>query len=1525
MGTKRVYLDFGSGEVEVSSFVQPNLVVTKRAASDSYHYAQGIANFTLNYDLTIFSGLRNATSNITVRITDNDAAFFYGIIPPQIDYSYNGMLENIPIQLEVMDSTQKLDVEVGSVVYRNYTVMNPSIPSTSIVHQLAAIAGLTSADIDGSVIISTTYSGFSPNSETDSVLNILDTLLFENGYVLNFDENNKLKPIKWINAVDSGFTFDETNIIDKISVVQKVREYEGVELTYYELAEKNNIRVYTEDLPYNSDGSFAGYSVLAGTYYPVEANVIDETTGTYQVVYQEYSEEGIGYFTNKAIIQGLDYNYKAFSSDFSSIVATSGHVLSYSSDTLTLISGIYENKRAQILLKNNTASPISLYYLTIDASVLYKTSERKSSVYNVAGTKKVQKYSSEFIFTSTTADLLTKALAKDLLVGNIIYSFTSSVDRSDGTIVTLHTDDGTNQLCFILEKTYQEKTQLFSYKLKGYSTNYGTIGNRKHSRSPVSPAQATASTAYNEVSNIYSPNILSKDVKPYIKRDYDVIISEQTGIDAQATFYGITTEKTNYDTSVSGLTVYLTSLSPAYTDFTTNTTITGTTFQSKFNDVYTTKQLLFDKINEVSNTKSKTWEQESAPTISVRPNAINGDYWVQTSTKIEKYAYGGNWVEAITELAKLGITVVSGGYIKTNLIDVTSFNGDQVAARVNAGTTRIEAGKITISKTDTLFSDVESDPNRAIPENPSSYHSFDDVAAMPDDPAGTTYANPKDWPTIDGWLPNAGAALTVSGGELIIAPENHGMFRRDFYSAINRTYRLKIWTDVAHAINISGEKADNSFVIIKSGISLSVGYNIIDFSVTDGVTYTGMAFTGGTSPSYRVADIYIGTGAYLPESSIDNSGHGLHERVYGATPVEGKLVRDGINDYGKIDNFSVPDIFVYREIWNGSLHATMRQTLFNIGAVTGPVIWAFRTETTNNLLIRYWNGSAIADIIQTNFFLNLDNTDIDIAIKINFAAYTMTVYQNGEQFGAVLPMTTPVKPAIGTMYFGSYQAVSYWASGIFDNRIMLNYDVPDSNVRWLYINKSLPKKYTIADWHNSNASSDGVIDVTEKQGLLEEWKGIWNKADRTTALPTTFASITTSGSYMGLATMANNVDQWTPTTAGTAAKAYYDAIEAYRAYIFATPFVLLSTYWNSPITITAATWASLRSTIKSTEEALRAKVTAKLRAATTTIEGDCITTGNIKANTTVSSGYNVPVADRGLPKSDFSLDNAYQIYRDEGTPVEGSVVNLGTTTCAVVATSGTYIRNAGSFITDGLVVGGGVRWTGFANAGNNSTNRVTNLSALICTCSGATGLVNETAASGRSFYPIDTKFRKMEIGPTKGLLATDGQGRIIHDIASQLSHTYSYPMGHLYLNTMNDVGGTAIDELVRTYTDGNLFQVRDIDLTNYVQHSNSKGVHLSVLVQHKFVSNAAVAGSSALVYTYFVAGGTASSEYNLRVEDSEVCPAIGTTFYFRKISEFPVSFVSGKTIRVHEILGFLSGAVTGNEITIQYRIQGEYI
>jgi len=99
-------------------------------------------------------------------------------------------------------------------------------------------------------------------------------------------------------------------------------------------------------------------------------------------------------------------------------------------------------------------------------------------------------------------------------------------------------------------------------------------------------------------------SLLSRAEKPDIILELEIILDEQSGIGARATAYGITTEKSAYDNSITGLVTYLNSLSPAYTDLNTDTVIVGTALRTAFYNVLIARQALLNKIAEIAGTRA---------------------------------------------------------------------------------------------------------------------------------------------------------------------------------------------------------------------------------------------------------------------------------------------------------------------------------------------------------------------------------------------------------------------------------------------------------------------------------------------------------------------------------------------------------------------------------------------------------------------------------------------------------------------------------------------------------------------------------------------------------------------------------------------------------------------------------------------------------------------------------------------------------------------------------------------------------
>lgn len=107
-----------------------------------------------------------------------------------------------------------------------------------------------------------------------------------------------------------------------------------------------------------------------------------------------------------------------------------------------------------------------------------------------------------------------------------------------------------------------------------------------------------------DINAILDPNTLTPDKKPvWIFMD-SYLTGEQSDLDAKATTYGITSEKTAYDNAISALASYLATLTTpvAWNDTSGNTTIVDATFRGKFTDVLTAKQALINTMQASAKT-----------------------------------------------------------------------------------------------------------------------------------------------------------------------------------------------------------------------------------------------------------------------------------------------------------------------------------------------------------------------------------------------------------------------------------------------------------------------------------------------------------------------------------------------------------------------------------------------------------------------------------------------------------------------------------------------------------------------------------------------------------------------------------------------------------------------------------------------------------------------------------------------------------------------------------------------------------
>ncbi|MCO1336777.1 hypothetical protein MO867_20835, partial [Microbulbifer sp. OS29] len=112
-------------------------------------------------------------------------------------------------------------------------------------------------------------------------------------------------------------------------------------------------------------------------------------------------------------------------------------------------------------------------------------------------------------------------------------------------------------------------------------------------------AQSDASNALEDLGDIAADGKLHPSEKLQANREYNDLIGEQSGIEGQADSLGISTDKTNYSSAISALTSYLQGLSPTWNATNSTTSIVRSTWNGKWQDVYSRRQVLLNTIASV--------------------------------------------------------------------------------------------------------------------------------------------------------------------------------------------------------------------------------------------------------------------------------------------------------------------------------------------------------------------------------------------------------------------------------------------------------------------------------------------------------------------------------------------------------------------------------------------------------------------------------------------------------------------------------------------------------------------------------------------------------------------------------------------------------------------------------------------------------------------------------------------------------------------------------------------------------------
>jgi hypothetical protein len=502
---------------------------------------------------------------------------------------------------------------------------------------------------------------------------------------------------------------------------------------------------------------------------------------------------------------------------------------------------------------------------------------------------------------------------------------------------------------------------------------------------------------------------------------------------------------------------------------------------------------------------------------------------------------------------------------------------------------------------------------------PWASHDLAGLPEYPDDPAGTTYRNVDGWTTgVDGFNSDGTADISISDGKLKSNSKdslyNYFLARRTITSISNGFVAMKVYCNFNGSINLrNGSTVATPF----ASASVTVGQTVYISGIASGaMTALYIDARPSVVPSVvtnyiSIFDVYIGTGATLTPP-IDNSGNGHHLTanalipVVDATAPGGRYVKlSGQPSYmsGTLSGFTTA-LFLSFPFYLPAASTTAKVVaessvdytgqdgawalIWNFGGTSGRLALVMRTASGEYL------GGYCTPTASTWYYGAIQYNQADAA------ATALGLYLNGALQSLTSLYTGATRPAVynGVHWFGARAGSSMFCDmRIGSPIVLLDYIPTQEENNWLAAGKPLNQKYSIADYRLYESAADGKITPQEKRTYWMPWaREKWDAVDVTATTPALASpsGLTVAGEYKTLVDAALSAGI---TVANATLVAYRTAWENCRAYFYATPFVLLSTYWDSTITVTTSTLMGYKSAYNAAADNLRALI-ASTRAST---------------------------------------------------------------------------------------------------------------------------------------------------------------------------------------------------------------------------------------------------------------------------------------------------------------------------------------
>ena len=199
--------------------------------------ADNSMRLTIPYNTSLFNKLKAEAGDLIPASVKNanNTTVFSGYV--RNTFSYSKAQRNKPMSLELVSPSFKLDV--NTTEYHSYS----STTLGAVINALTALAGLTT-NISNLTVI-TLY----VIDEDVNIKTALQQLLFEYGYTYYFDADGVMSLKELFPTIPETPTliFNGSNCLGEITATKNERKYGGAEITWHEIKEITNEKIYEEE------------------------------------------------------------------------------------------------------------------------------------------------------------------------------------------------------------------------------------------------------------------------------------------------------------------------------------------------------------------------------------------------------------------------------------------------------------------------------------------------------------------------------------------------------------------------------------------------------------------------------------------------------------------------------------------------------------------------------------------------------------------------------------------------------------------------------------------------------------------------------------------------------------------------------------------------------------------------------------------------------------------------------------------------------------------------------------------------------------------------------------------------------------------------------------------------------------------------------------------------------------------------------------------------------------------------------